>query len=66
MKVNEETRKMIKNFIKHRKEKTNWDNCDTEMIIESLVELGIMAYTSNCWGYASVCICDDGEISLHG
>jgi hypothetical protein len=66
MKLSKKSKNAIKKFIQYRKEHTGWKNHDPEMITDALIELGISAYRSDCWGHASTAITDDGEISMRG
>jgi len=66
MEISKKSKKALDKFIKNRKENSGWENHDPEMLLDNLIELGIAAHNTDCWGEASVCFCDDGSMSLHG
>jgi hypothetical protein len=66
MKLSTKSEKAIKEFVRNRKKYTGHTNHDPEMITDALIELGIAAYETDCWGDASVSINDEGVISMRG
>jgi len=52
--------------VKHRENHTSYLNTDPNFLASMLLRLGILAHKSDCWGHASACLTDRGEISLHG
>ena len=66
IKLSEKASKALMDQIKHRKKHTGWSNLDANMVASAMIELASHTIDTDCWTYASVCITDDGELSLHG
>jgi len=64
--LSKEATEALKKYISHRKNHSGWENYDINMAASQLIVLGVMAYETDCWSYASACLMDDGDISLYG